>query len=298
MPCRRAFTLVELLVVVAILALLVGLLMPAVQSAREAARRVSCANNLRQCGVAALSFVQSQGGFPHTGGVNSALPPQTGRDAWGFGWGWQLLPYLEQLPLFNSDWTFVQTQAVPTYFCPSRRPPVAIQGGYWPLWTHLPRGMLDYAGNGGTDMYGYANATGGPPGNGAFVQHRAIWPLTPAHVRDGLSNTLLFGEKCMNIRFCTTDQQPDDNDGFTLGWGDDNMRFASNSGFTGIMPAFSGQPYTWATLYPSTWVFGSSHPGATQFVMCDGSVQTLANDISGNTLRRLCGRNDGQPVSP
>jgi prepilin-type N-terminal cleavage/methylation domain-containing protein len=299
-PVASGFTLVELLATIAIIGLLIALLLPAVQSAREASRRVSCANNLRQCGLATLSYVQSSGGFPYCYGVNPSRPTMTGRDPWG--WGWQLLPFLEQLPLFSHpDNTFVQTQAVGTYFCPSRRPPIAIQGGYWAVWTHLPRGMLDYAGNGGSDSYSNNGAAApGPAGNGVFVQNRTVFPMTPAHIQDGLSNTFLFGEKCMNVRYCMTDQQPDDNTGFIADWQDDNIRFASNNNSTGMYPDFSGPQYGpgQTPLAPTTVAFGSSHPGVTQFVFCDGSVQQIAIEVSGTTLRLLCNRKDGQPVTP
>lgn len=158
-----------------------------------------------------------------------------------------------------------------------------------------PRGMLDYAGNGGSVQYWYAPG-GGTPGNGVFVPWGGIIPMTPAHIRDGLSNTTLFGEKCMNIRYCMTDQQPDDNSGFIAAFEDDNIRMGSNGGFAGVAPDFSGPPYTVATMKPRTWLFGSSHPGVTQFVMCDGALNTVANEISGDTLKLLCGRNDGLPL--
>lgn len=295
----RAFTLVELLATIAIVGLLIGLLLPAVQSAREAARRTVCANNLRQCGLATLTRLEARGGFPYCHGIpgsNPSIPDMTDLRDRLFGWGWQLLPFLEQLPIFShGDFNFVQTQAIPTYFCPSRRPPIAIQGGYWPVWTHLPRGMLDYAGNAGAVLN---------DSTGVFVRNRAVFPMTAAHIRDGVSSTILFGEKCMNVRYCMTDQQPDDNMGYVTDFEDDNMRYASNSGFVGLLPDFSGPPYVQpslpgpTSLYPTTWSFGSSHPGLTQFVFCDGSVKPISNDVSGATLRLLCSRNDGQPVSP
>ena len=260
----------------------------------KSARRATCASQLRQCGLAAvraggsagwrqcglaaLAHVESHGGFPHSGGA-----PRTGRNAWG--WAWQVLPFLEQLPLFNNpNDQFCQAQAVPTYFCPTRRPPVSIAGGYWAA-TSLPRGMLDYAGNGGSDMHWTWSAPAVSPGNGLFVQHSVAYPLTPAHVRDGLSSTLLFGEKCMNRSFCTTDQQPDDNEGYTVPWEDDNTRWATSNAFTGLRADITGPKYTFSTILPHNRAFGSSHAGVVQFVFCDGSVQSLSLDVSDETLR-------------
>jgi prepilin-type N-terminal cleavage/methylation domain-containing protein len=137
---RTAFTLVELLVVIAIIGVLVALLLPAIQSAREAARRSQCMNNLKQVGVAMQNHINAQGSFP-TGG-NTYSPPITqyttggtqspgrpnGPNKQGLGWAYQILPYLEQGAVQN-----IVTQAqlmqsvIPGYFCPSRRSPEKVQ---------------------------------------------------------------------------------------------------------------------------------------------------------------------------
>jgi prepilin-type N-terminal cleavage/methylation domain-containing protein/prepilin-type processing-associated H-X9-DG protein len=126
---KRAFTLVELLVVIAIIGVLVALLLPAVQAAREAARRSQCKNNLKQIGLSVQNFITAKRTFPSGGTI---FEPQlqnylvggkpVGTDAMGFGWGYQILPYLEQGAVQNITTTLQIAQTIiPMYNCPSRR---------------------------------------------------------------------------------------------------------------------------------------------------------------------------------
>ena len=139
------FTLVELLAVIAILALLMALLMPAVQGARESARRVQCSNNLKQIGLAVQAHVHGLGAFP--GGGRPYTNPRTmlggspsGYDSQAWTWSYQILPYLEQQQLWeNPDDAFVAATPVVHYFCPTRRPPTALKGGVLGQPQRLPR---------------------------------------------------------------------------------------------------------------------------------------------------------------
>jgi len=149
----NAFTLVELLVVIAIIGVLVALLLPAVQAAREAARRTTCANQVRQIGLAMQNHVSSLGSFP-TGGTGNgpnianyvsgtlSSPGQpNGPNKQGLGWAYQILPFLEQSAILGiTTQTHLQATAVPIYNCPSRRQAV-------PLGSGGPFGiiMMDYA---------------------------------------------------------------------------------------------------------------------------------------------------------
>jgi prepilin-type N-terminal cleavage/methylation domain-containing protein len=131
----NGFTLVELLVVIAIIGVLVALLLPAVQAAREAARRAECQNKLKQMGLAAQNFVSAMNVFPTGGdGAGPAIEnylqngKPNGPDKMGLGWGYQLLPYLEQNAVYGlNTTTLVKSTVVPLYNCPSRRGPTISQ---------------------------------------------------------------------------------------------------------------------------------------------------------------------------
>ncbi len=143
---RQAFTLVELLVVIAIIGVLVALLLPAVQAAREAARRTQCLNQLRQMGLGVQNHVSALKIFP-TGGIYpwpqiedfSSGGKPFGVDKQGLSWAFQILPFLEQNAVHNLSTTAqITSTAVPSYFCPSRRPPTKNpDNGAW---------LMDYAG--------------------------------------------------------------------------------------------------------------------------------------------------------
>src|SRR5208282_5344148 len=144
-------------------------------------------------------------------------------------WGYQILPYIGQDPLWanHSDQTVASTPQ-PLYFCPSRRRPVVLSGGFWQSAPY-PRAMGDYAGNAGVATLGddgvgqYGDGLidgvvirGGlvlQPGPTAVASVTAT-PITQAKITDGCSSTLLVGEKRMNITYCMTQCQPDDNDGY------------------------------------------------------------------------------------
>jgi len=291
-PVRPGFTLVELLVVIAIIAVLIGLLLPAVQSAREAARRSQCTNHLKQIGLAALNHHETQRFFP-SGGTGWIYPPDF--DAGGMplvaprqraGWAFQLLPYLEQDQAWSGQGgqTLDEQQInvigalIPGYFCPSRRAPqrIVLNSWYGPAGSYA-HGMMDYAGSNTTN-------------NGVIVQtaNTQVWanggPITVAAVTDGTSKTLFAAEKRLNRAALGTGQS-DDNEGYSCGWDHDVMR------------ATDADPRPDPTTGIGENRFGSSHPSGFGSVFADGSVRGIGWGIDVTVFHRLGQRADGNAVN-
>jgi len=309
----RGFTLIELLVVIAIIGVLVALLLPAVQAAREAARRTQCANHLKQMGLGFQNHHDVLKAFPSGGNKYSVFPrtivnggPAT-YETQHWSWGYQLLPYIEQTNL----WSYVDTAAadngdtkvsgtpVPTYFCPTRRKPCAFTGGAWTSQT-TPRAMTDYAGNGGTTNQGgdgggiYGAGGDGTTSQDGVLRFTSLGPVRMPDILDGTSNTLALGEKRLNTHNCTTITGPDDNDGYVGGYQDDVIRWSSRQ------PAkdYSAPPISSSALDPWIWQFGSSHPATFQCVFVDGSVHGVRFNVDLKIFQLLCNRNDGEAFSP
>jgi prepilin-type N-terminal cleavage/methylation domain-containing protein len=317
---RSGFTLVELLVVIAIIGVLVALLLPAVQAAREAARRTQCANHLKQLGLGAQNFVDNKGFFPpnRLGNVPSSAPSTT---AW-LSWAVVMLPYIEQQSYY-SLWDETQPyswhpesttrRGVPIYFCPSRRRHTAAFSQNEPDGGKSG-GLSDYAacaGNGNNDGIG-ANGVPNAEANGAMIGARweadasitrlLKWQsiVRVATITDGTSNTLLLGEK--HVRWLNAAGTArfiwgtaDDRTVYSMANNNNQRRFAGLGG--------DGVQYTLASFVDSASVqavdnrkFGSRHPGLCQFALCDGSVRPIQNNIDLKILTRLGNREDGEPL--
>jgi prepilin-type N-terminal cleavage/methylation domain-containing protein/prepilin-type processing-associated H-X9-DG protein len=319
---RRGFTLIELLVVIAVIAVLIGLLLPAVQKVREAASRAQCANHLKQLGLAVHNF---HDGF-------RCLPPSRLDRTGGVAWTVLILPYIEQ-GAYASRWdttrwyydqgaTVAEGDAirgtrVPIFYCPTRRtsttqPALSIAGDtpdtpFPGSQTHYPGALGDYACSVGNDMGADFNADG-TGGNGAMVLAQlphvytvntppprlAPWKSQTnfTAITDGTSNTLMLGEKYLKPGTFGINVPDDINAGFGDGSiynGDHPWVISRVAGVTsplaqGLGDAFVSQ-------------FGSWHPGVCQFAMADGSVKAIPVTISPTVLGYLAQRNDGH-VAP
>lgn len=295
---RTGFTLVELLVVIGIIGVLVSLLLPAVQMARESGRQTTCKNNLKQIGLATQMFVDT----------HEYLPAARPRDGY-LTWPVFLLPYLEQGPLWErfdpyasyaSHPAAVVQSTIPGYFCPSRRTPMIALLPDRDGWNIGACG--DYAGNAGYNEY-WAEVFGHPNGvinsgdrdvctivSGRLTSYRGRYTL--GMITDGLSNTFFFGEKATNRLHL----------GEPGGWGDASF-------YSGDQPATvmrignvlfpPAQDDYYPAPGPGTFaVWGSAHPSVMMFVMGDGSVKGIQKTIDLTTLGALSGRNDGIPPGP
>ncbi len=278
-PQRSGFTLVELLVVIAIIGVLVALLLPAVQSARESARRLQCSNNLRQLGLAFHNHLSAQNEFP-SGGHNWYDPPtyENGRPLFGAGqkagWGFQIMPYVEGQTVVDAGPVAVIAHADPIFFCPSRRPPQTLvtRDNFRPplTGTTLTRALCDYAAS-------------NREGTGIMRRYE---PLAAAKVTDGLSHTLLAGDKRLNVAFLGQNQR-DDNEGYTVGWNADTLRRTDR----GPKPDYRGDDDDFGDKR-----FGGSHPGSFNALLADGSLHSMTYGIDEDIFERLGKRADGQVV--
>jgi prepilin-type N-terminal cleavage/methylation domain-containing protein len=303
MSCRRkssrfGFTLIELLVVIAIIAILIGLLLPAVQKVREAAARIQCGNNLHQIVLAIHSFHDTNGNLPPT-----RYDP---RGTWHI----YILPHLEQdnfYRLWNINLGYHQqtNQArqteVKTFFCPSRRGPgqLSTSGDTRDgnaTSPHLPGALSDYAVCAGSPVtvtgaatqsdYWWAPTAAYPnqPANGAFViendfdSGKGTRRFGFNTIVDGLSNTIFVGDKHV------TQGQ------FGVG-GLDSSAYNGDKG-TAFRKAGPGSPLERVPTSTSGR-FGSTHPGICMFGMGDGGVKGISFTINTTTLGRLADKADG-----
>jgi prepilin-type N-terminal cleavage/methylation domain-containing protein/prepilin-type processing-associated H-X9-DG protein len=315
---RRGFTLVELLVVIAIIGVLVALLLPAVQSAREASRRMQCSNNLKQIALAAHSFHDVEGRLPYNTQFQG-----------GWDWNYQqnqrswsclarLLPYLEQanlkeqMQILNTTNTETSGKTlgqnldilgtpIKFFFCPSD---TAIQKKSDNIRANLQGVTItlsNYKGVNGSNWCWGNFINNGPPaslnspvfsdcdglqrGNGVFYRLDFLKKQRLANITDGTSNTFLFGEDIPSINaHCTWP--------YANGVG----------GTTAVPPNWNKKPnngglYDPYNDWPFLYSFRSRHPAGLQFAFVDGSVRFIKDSIAAQTYRDLSTVDGGEVVA-
>ncbi|HUQ68100.1 MAG TPA: DUF1559 domain-containing protein [Planctomycetaceae bacterium] len=298
---HRGFTLIELLVVIAIISLLIALLLPAVQQAREAARRTQCRNNLKQLGLSLHNYHDTHGAFPpgwigaNAAGSNTHAPS-------GFGWAAHLLPQVDQSALYNqmdfkascfdpvNNALAVKT-VLAVYRCPTdpstnlwkmvdeSDPPV--------FMTNLP--TANYVGSFGTQ--GFEEICVDPPfpaaqcqGDGVFY-HNSVTRIRD--LTDGSSNTLLVGEHRTDTRAVVTlgGSEPEWHStwvGYVAGGDEAAARILGVSDHTPNHPALHIEDY-------SSW-----HTGGVYLLMGDGHVRFLSDNVDLKVWQGIATRGGGE----
>jgi len=322
---RNGFTLVELLVVIAIIGILVALLLPAVQAAREAARRSQCVNNLRNIGLATIEHVDTYKYFPSNGwGTGWTADPDQGAGKKQPGsWLFAILPFMEEQATHDigggspgwpipakKRFELARTLKTPItiFYCPSRRVAQVYPVKLWTgkNWTHDggPLARNDYAACSGSGST-IAGLTGAnySPASYTDADTFANWPdpsnfdgisfirseVSLRQVADGTSHTYMAGEKCVNV------DAYEANDGVTIiDHGDDqgylighNGDTVRSSGYPPLQDPRGFNPYEY---------WGSAHTGGFNMMFADGSVRMLGFDID-LTLHKGQGTRAGGEIS-
>lgn len=308
---RAGFTLVELMVVIAIIGVLVGLLLPAVQKVRAAAARTKCVNNMKQIALATLNYQDTNRKFPY-----ATLDYQPGQTTATYVTGMILiLPFLEgdavatrwdpnqpRNSIIDTDGdgytnAMVQTMPIPTYLCPSMDPPNGPLGGVAGAENRAYSSYLFNAGTPDVSLFHYYAAANVPEPqfDGAIVPLKdpTVTPTTPNRetttinsIKDGTAYTFLIGE---------TDFKP-------MGVPSTSMGGVWGYGYIG---------YTWGTTFhpfnnhknlppPAPTAYGafrSEHPGGAHFAMVDCSVHFIRNNIDPATYQALSSRAGNELVN-
>ena len=326
---QNAFTLVELLVVIAIIGILIALLLPAVQAAREAARRMHCINNLRNLGLACHNHHDLYGFFPGGGwGSNWTGDPDmgVGRSQPG-GWSYSVLPFIEQKVLFEIGsgidaalWPVSGTkkialtraleQPIALFYCPSRRAAKAypVAHAYNSFnWHHTggPLNRNDYAGCVGSVSVQYGRSVFGP----TYINHETYdkWPpeghfdgvifvrseVDLADVQDGSSNTYMVGEKNVRVGaylgYNGVGSIHDDNPSVDYGDAEGCWSGGDATRSAGSMPFPDSEVHRF-----ENW--GSAHPGGFNVMFADGSARPIGFDITADVHLALGTRQGGEVV--
>jgi prepilin-type N-terminal cleavage/methylation domain-containing protein/prepilin-type processing-associated H-X9-DG protein len=271
------FTLIELLVVIFVVAVLIALLLPAVQQAREAGRRTQCMNNLKQLALGLSNYADAQGSLP----IGS-----TALEGWSSGsFHLELLPYLEQLPIYNIinfDVNYARAQNATIHdarpgmlVCPSDFAAfnqVTVDGAYAFALTSFPVKMrfTSYGGSIGTFYHASRDAVRLDQQNGLIFHRKTV---RIAEISDGTSNTILLGERAHSML----------NEPYRSEWQWWSSGYNGDTLFTSLYPInpFHKMPDIAADGDVSPYVAAASsmHPGGANFAFADGTVRFIKDTI-------------------
>ena len=315
---RTGFTLIELLVVIAIIAILIGLLLPAVQKVREAAARSQCSNNIKQMSLALHSYHDAIGTFPQS----RSMPLAVGQPAVTFSVHTHILPFMEQDNVyktvdFNVDWghannATARAAVVKSYYCPSE-----------PNLSGLPTGWApsSYRVNEGSNIKFLSHSSNPtlPDGNGPFWINKKF---KMTDISDGTSNTAAFTERMFGD--FTNSSANELRDGYVLSQtpttADDAMNICQSLAWTNLSfqgysnnggPWLAGAaqstvihmsvpPFARQCLFPNNFTMVSAassyHPNGVMVGMCDGSVRFATKSVNLATWRAVGSRNGGEVI--
>ncbi len=333
---RRGFTLIELLVVIAIIAILIALLLPAIQQAREAARRTSCLNNLKQLGIAIHNYHDVHGAFPP---AHFLANPGNERPA---SWLARILPQIEgpgDLIFENTNWSMrggapdrnwetLSKLYIPNLVCPSspmedrRTQTTSSETRALGAPDTIEVQLVSYAGVAG-DYNEYNSQWNGFHGqsdyNGVIVSidNRNRDPVSMASIADGTSNTLAIGEQSDFLKVRASDGTITHYDQRSCNWhggawsgggGDTSTAFegywmnvSSTRVGINIVSSSRNSPFGigshWNTGRPGHHtIFSSAHPGGAMFCYADGSSRFVSENINFDTFSKLSNRHDNNTV--
>jgi len=326
----RGFTLVELLVVIAIIGILVALLLPAVQSAREAARRTQCLNNLKQLGLALLNYHDTFSSFPEGANCGDSDPATRQSECylrWGWNWKTEILPFLEQgvvsdqltygrRAFFAPPWRknpLLTNLVVSTYKCPSNPHDPLLDNDRGASEGNDTAMKHDYVGIAGVypDPAGRGLKTCRHAGRG-WVCRNGLLPINEVRkirdATDGTSKTILVAEQSGEVAV--------DEGGrlvkypiranYSGGWAGSHDFRRADEVWGGYLGQYTGlTTVQWALnaptavtnssdfCYSHNTILNSFHHGVVQVVLADGSCRALSETINMETLGRLCAADDG-----